>query len=52
MIPPYTTEEFIKISQTKHGDYCLTNNIKLVRIPYTEMSNINSILDKELQIES
>lgn len=31
--------------------YCLTNNIKLIRIPYYEMNSIDSILDKELQLE-
>lgn len=34
------------------NDYCLTNNIKLVRIPYYEIRNIYSILDKELQLEN
>jgi len=34
------------------NEYCLTNNIKLIRIPYTEMENINSILDRELKIEN
>lgn len=30
------------------SSYCLANNIKLIRIPYTEFDNINSILTKEL----
>ncbi len=28
--------------------YCLDNNIKLIRIPYTEFNNINKILDSNL----
>ena len=43
--------EKIQIRDHIKDEYCLTNNIKLVRIPYTEMSNIETILDKELQIE-
>jgi hypothetical protein len=34
------------------NEYCLTNNIKLIRIHYNDMKNITSILDKELNIES
>lgn len=30
------------------NDYCKTNNIKLIRIPYTEFTNIEKILDKTL----
>ncbi len=26
-------------------DYCKSNNIKLIRIPYTEFNNIEKILD-------
>lgn len=29
------------------NDYCIKNNIKLIRIPYTEYKNIESILDEE-----
>jgi len=31
-------------------DYCLNNNIKLIRIPYTEFDNIEEILKHELSI--
>ena len=31
-------------------DYCLKNNIKLIRIPYWEKNNIEKILSKELTI--
>lgn len=34
------------------NEYCLTNHIKLIRIPYCDMKNIKTILDKELGIES
>lgn len=30
--------------------YCKDNNIKLIRIPYTEFNNIENILNKELKI--
>lgn len=33
------------------NEYCLTNNIKLCRIAYHQMSEIPEILNKELQIE-
>lgn len=32
-------------------DYCLQNNIKLIRIPYWEKNNIEKILSKELTIK-
>ena len=44
-------EKIQKYDKLKN-EYCLTNNIKLVRIPYTEMNNIENILDKELKVES
>ncbi len=31
-------------------DYCLINNIKLIRIPYWDFKNIEEILEKELNI--
>lgn len=31
--------------------YCIDNNIKLIRIPYTEFKNIEEILEKELNIK-
>ena len=31
-------------------DYCLNNNIQLLRIPYWDFKNIEQILEKELQI--
>lgn len=33
------------------NEYCLTNNIKLLRIPYTEFDNIEEILRKELNLK-
>lgn len=32
-------------------DYCLNNNIRLIRIPYTEFENIKEILNKEIIYE-
>ena len=32
-------------------DYCYNNHIKLIRIPYTEIKNINVILKKELNLQ-
>ena len=31
--------------------YCLDNNIKLIRIPYWEFDNIENILKQELNLE-
>ncbi|MCK9544923.1 MAG: DUF2726 domain-containing protein [Novosphingobium sp.] len=44
--------EFEKIQKRDKikTDYCLQNNIKLIRIPYWEKSNINKILKRELTI--
>ena len=38
----------IKIRDTIKTIYCKENNIKLIRIPYTEYDNIEKILEKEL----
>lgn len=49
------TDERVKckfISQKENDSiktkYCMDNNIKLVRIPYTDFNNINEILDKHI----
>lgn len=44
-----------KLISTKENDqiktdYCLNNNIKLIRIPYWDFKNIEQILEKELNI--
>lgn len=33
-------------------EYCLTNNIKLIRIPYYKKDSVSEILTKELQLEN
>lgn len=43
-----------KLIETRKRDniknkYCEENNIKLIRIPYTEFDNIENILNKELK---
>lgn len=38
----------IQINDKIKNEYCRNNNIKLIRIPYTEIRNINNILKKEL----
>ena len=38
-----------KIRDTVKTIYCKENNIKLIRIPYTEYDNIEKILEKELE---
>ena len=38
-----------KIRDTVKTIYCKENNIKLIRIPYTEYDNIEEILDKDLE---
>ena len=38
-----------KIRDTIKTIYCKENNIKLIRIPYTEYDNIEKILEKELE---
>ena len=47
-------EESLKDRQRKDGiktQYCLDNNIKLIRIPYWEQENIENILKQELNLE-
>ena len=39
---------YTKIHDTIKTIYCKENNIKLIRIPYTEYDNIEKILEKEL----
>ena len=38
----------IKIRDTIKTEYCKKNNIKLIRIPYWEINNIEEILNKEI----
>ena len=38
----------IKIRDTVKTEYCKKNNIKLIRIPYWEINNIEEILNKEI----
>ena len=40
-----------KIKDTIKNEYCKNNNIKLIRIPYWEINNIEEILIKELNIK-
>lgn len=40
--------EYIKLHDNIKNDYCKQNKIKLIRIPYYEINNIDGILDKEL----
>lgn len=46
----FTEEAFNKLQfhDKLKNEYCNNNNIKLLRIPYWEVNNINSILEKEL----
>jgi hypothetical protein len=39
------------ISDTIKTDYCKRNDIKLIRIPYGEMENIEKIIVNELGLE-
>ena len=39
-----------KIRDTIKNIYCKENNIKLIRISYNELKNINNILNKELNV--
>jgi len=51
----HKTQEGFKIQQLKDkikNDYCEKNNIKLIRIPYTEFDNIEELLDNELNIKT
>lgn len=40
--------ENLKSRDNTKNDYCKKNNIKLIRIPYWKIDNINSILKKEI----
>lgn len=42
--------EITKINDQIKTDYCLNNNIKLIRIPYWDFKSIEAILEKELNI--
>jgi hypothetical protein len=42
--------ETLQIHDKLKNEYCLKNNIKLLRIPYWEFDNIETILHKELNI--
>lgn len=44
--------EILKYNDTKKNEYCLNNNIKLIRIPYKQMKNIENILDNSLNINN
>ena len=47
----YGGEEELKKQQNRDSiktQYCLDNNIKLIRIPYWELKNINKILSENL----
>jgi very-short-patch-repair endonuclease len=41
--------EIIKKRDKIKNEYCLNNNIHLIRIPYNEYKNINSILHNEIK---
>jgi len=50
-IPYFGGDEHLKIVQHRDKiktNYCRDNNIKLIRIPYTEFNNIESILENEM----
>lgn len=38
----------VRINDKLKDEYCKSNNIRLIRIPYTSIKNINSILNKEI----
>lgn len=44
--------EVLRNNDKKKNDYCSINNIKLIRIPYEEMSNIEQILNNSLIIKN
>lgn len=48
--PKFGEEEFIRTKKNdkRKNDYCSKNNIKLLRIPYTEFDNIEKILLKNI----
>jgi very-short-patch-repair endonuclease len=39
----------VRINDKLKDEYCKSNNIRLIRIPYTSIKNINSILNKEIR---
>lgn len=39
---------YIKYHDNIKTDYCISNNINLIRIPYTEINNIENILEQNL----
>lgn len=41
--------EQLKIRDNIKNTYCKENNIKLLRIPYWEIDNIEQVLDKEFK---
>ncbi len=53
-IPLFNNEKYQEnLIKTQYHDkiktqYCLDNNIKLIRIPYWEFNNIETILEKEI----
>lgn len=44
--------EYVQENDAIKNKYCQNNNIKLLRIPYTEFYNINEILDETMTIMS
>lgn len=46
-------EEFrkLKLRDNCKSDYCASRGIKLIRIPFTELKNISSILDQQLLLK-
>lgn len=43
-----STLDYVKSNDKIKTEYCKNNNIKLIRIPYTELKNINTILEQEI----
>lgn len=43
-------EQFLKVKENDKikDEYCKNNNIKLIRIPYWEFNNIESILQQQI----
>lgn len=44
------TLEYTQMHDKIKTDYCINNNIKLIRIPYWDYNNIDTILNKELNL--
>lgn len=42
--------EKIKLNDQRKNNYCKNNNIKLLRIPYYKIKEINNLLDKFLKL--